>query len=132
MFETSLKSKLVTIFGVPKATFDMVSESREHNCLFISVDRAITWQSFNKATAEVRGSIALYMDSNKLPFGFFMRRLKDADPADHKDLFFFNMDQNEKYFGNLVERSCEFVYFYNAEYNDDFGELTSVTFEDEA
>lgn len=129
-FETSLQNKLKTIFGVPKVSFDLPSESKEQRCLFISVNQVKTNTNTRLSHFKVEGSILMYMQSNQLPFGYFARRIAAANANLTEDFFFYNFE-NEKFYQNLVERRCDFVYLHTHEDTaKDLGELTSLEIED--
>jgi hypothetical protein len=126
VFEKALKAKLLTIFGLAKASFESPSEAKEQECIFIKVDSNVSSVKQGLIKGRAKGSFAIFANSEKIPFGFLQKKINSAKPSDTVDIFFYNIDQNEKYFGNLVERSCGFVYFYSQQYDPDAGEMTSV------
>ena len=84
--------------------------------------------SNNSERARVNGEIVIFANADKMPFGFFSKKINQADPRLTKDLFFHNMDQNERRYQNIVERRCEFVFLYHGDYNPAKGEITSIEF----
>lgn len=131
MFENALKEKIKKLFPVGKVTYDMASmESPEQDTIFITIETARTHVTDAKARALVRGYMSVFANSEKLRFGFFNKQLANADSADTKDLFFYNIDQNAKYYGNLVERRCGFVYKFETQHDPNQGSMTSLEFED--
>jgi hypothetical protein len=128
MFKTELKTKLSNIFGLKRVTFDFPGEAKEQDILFINIDSVISSAGSGKAKAKVKGELSIFADTEKLPFGFFNKKINLALNADTIDLFFYEFDQNGEYFGNLVERKVKFVYFYNKQYDPDQGLITSITF----
>jgi hypothetical protein len=135
MFETSLKDALVTVFGIPKVTYEAPSEAKEQQCLFVKIDSATSSIRNGVALAKVMGTISIFANSDKLPFGFFAKRIQRSEPDDTSAFYFYNMDKSEQYFGNLVERTCSFVYFYSEQYDPNGGLITSmestITFDEE-
>lgn len=129
MFEKELKRRLEQIFGIPKVSFDLPGESLEQGVLFIDVSDARSCVKHERETAKVTGSIVIYSQADRLPFGFFSKKINQASAELTQGLFFFNMDENTKTQVNLVERRCGFVFLYSGEYDPDNGELTSVEFE---
>jgi hypothetical protein len=130
MFKKDLSEKLKTIFGFSKVTFDAPSDAFEQDTLFIEISECRSRASQGKAYAKVFGSVIVFSQENKLPFGFFNKRIEKAEHRLTKDLFFFNVDvTNEASPATLVnisERRASFVYFYNAQYDPALGELTTL------
>lgn len=133
MFRKELEEKLKAIFGVKKVTFDEPGESYEQDCIFVEVLESQANTGQGKATAKVTGAIVMYSQRNKLAYGFFNKRLQNADPALTKPFFFFDIDveaQNSPArLQNISERRASFVYLYSAQYDPNQGQLTSVDFD---
>jgi hypothetical protein len=129
MFEKSLKGKLERIFGFKKVTFDHPSESQEQECIFIEVTSSRSSIKDGREISKTTGKLKVFASSEKMPFGFFAKRIKSALESDTKDLFFYDMDENSGYFGSLVERSMSFVYFFDSQYDPNLGTITSITLE---
>jgi hypothetical protein len=131
VFENSLKEKIKTLFPFAKVTMDMPSgDTPEQDTIFITVETCRTQVGDVSAKALVRGYMSVYANSEKLKFGFFNKQLATADIADTKNLFFYNIDTNAKYYGNLVERRCGFIYMFSAQHDPDKGSMTSLQFGD--
>lgn len=129
MFEKSLAEKLGRIFGLNRVSYEAPKdETREQECIFIKVDKAMSSIREGVQKARAQGSIVMYVNSEKMPFGFINKKIQQARSEDTKDLFFYNIDQNQKYYGNLVERSSDFVYFHSAQYDPNQGEINSIEF----
>lgn len=137
MFEASLKSKLSQIFGFRKTTYDAPSVDSstgtyEQQVLFIDITQATTRACNGKAYCHVRGSMTVFAQMNKLPFGYFNKRIEQADPELTKDLFFYDIDLNPASsparIQNIAERRVSFIYLYSTEYDPDQGEMTSLEF----
>ncbi len=129
MFEASLKEKLKLIFDFDKVTFDDPGEAEEQECIFIQVDKsqakiAPPWQS-----CKVDGKITVYCNADKMPFGYMMKKIQESDPANTADLFFFDQEESQNRFQNIVARTMSFVYFYKSQYNPEVGEITSINLE---
>lgn len=137
MFKASLEKKLKAIFGVSKVTFNAPSDAFEQDCIFIELEGApliSTGGGSAKAQerAKVTGSIVMFSQDNKLPYGFFNKRLEQASATDKAGLAFYNLDQDvassPARIQNIHERRCRFVFFYKGEYDPNQGELDEVVF----
>lgn len=128
MFRKSLEASLKNIFDLPKVTYDQPSEEREQDCIFVSItDVKTTFKELDKkALCRATGELTVYAQNNKLPFGFFQKKIKSAQNSDTINFFFYNVEENLKYFGNLVERKCNFIYFYSTQYDPDVDLIESV------
>ena len=71
----------------------------------------------------------------RLPFGFFAKRIENADPELTKNFFFFDLDANAlnspARLQDISEIRGRFVFLYSAEYDPNQGELTSIELGDE-
>lgn len=128
MFRESLSEKLKKIFQIKAVSFDQPSEAKEQQVIFVSVESAISQVTKGRAVVRVSGGFSVFVNSDKLPFGYFNKRIEQASFEDTADLFFYNIDQNQKYFGNLVERRVSFIYFYDSQYDPAAGEISSINF----
>ncbi len=132
MFRKEMQEKLHRIFGLAKTTYDAPSESFEQDTLFIHVEEAKNRVTQGKAFSKVSASIAVFSQDNKLPFGFFHKRISQADLADTRDFLFTDFDvdvaQSPARLQNIHERRARFTYLYQAQYDPNQGELTEVEF----
>jgi len=127
MFEESLKTKFDQIFGLKlPTTLDDVGESEEQDRLFLTVSSCVPSIKDGYATERVEGEAFMYGSSEKLPFGFFAQAIRNADQDLKKDMFFYDLETNNKTENNIVRRSFRFVYFYNEQYDPRIGSITSV------
>lgn len=126
MFEKKLLEDLKAIFEVDKVTFDMPSNQGEQTCIFVEVDVAVPTITDNSESYRVNGNILIYSPNNKLPFGFFMKQIIKSG-ARAKDFHFFNFEENDKRFQNIVARTLSFVYFFNGQYDPSKGTINSLT-----
>ncbi len=126
MFESTLEEKLKRIFDVKKVTFAEPGESAEQECIFIGVEHSTNAIKDKRAKAKVTGTISMFGNADKLPFGFFSKRIAQADASDTVDLFFHDFESNTRRYQNLVQRACSFVYFFDSQYDPDTGTITSI------
>lgn len=135
MFKKDLQEKLSRIFGIKKVTFDEPGESYEQDTLFVEIQEAPSNAGQGTVSAKVRGSVVLFSQRNKLPYGYFNKKISQAAAADKKDLFFFDIDvealNSPARIQNISERRTSFVYLYSAQYDPAQGELKKLTFEEE-
>ena len=127
MFEKELSEKFSTIFNIEKVTYDSPGDSQEQNCIFIDIDNCNSTIKDGKALAIVQGNAYMYAPANKLPFGFFAKAIKKADPKLTKDLFFFNIENNSQRFQNIIQRGFSFQYFYRGQFDPEIGTITGLT-----
>ncbi len=126
MFESSLKAKLKKIFDMKKVTYDHSGKDFEQECIFIEVESCKSTIKDALQIAEVRGKLKVFATNDKLPYGYFNKKIAQADNTDTKDLFFYEIEDNSGYYGNLVERSMSFVYFFSSQHNPNLGTITSI------
>lgn len=126
MFESELKEKLLRIFGLKRVEFYMESESREQECLFVNVEDTKTRFKDGEINIRVIGSVRMFADLGKMPFGYFAKCISLADNEDTKNFFFSELESNSKIYGNIVERSFSFTYFFNSQFDPKIGTITSL------
>lgn len=127
--EDSLREKLEAIFKVKKISFNEPGESREQDCLFISIDDSRPKISDNKCRYRISGRCLIYGRNDKVKIGFFSKAISQADADLTKDFFFHDFESNTKTYGEIVQRGFSFVYFFTEQYDPDTGDLTSLTTE---
>lgn len=128
MFEKALKAKLIEIFDIERASFDMPSESLEQEVLFIEVETARNRINDGVKTSRVEGNVKVFVNADKFPFGYFTKQIDKAKASLTADIFFFNIEDSKKIYKNIVERSFSFVYFYKDQYDPRQGTITSIEF----
>ncbi len=130
MFKAEMTKKLKGIFGVSKVTFDEPGDSFEQDCIFVEVQECFSNTGQGRASAKVAGALVMFSQNEKLPFGFFNKRLQNAKAELTKDFFFFDIDVDAKNsparLQNISERRASFVYLYSAQYDPNQGEMTSL------
>lgn len=127
MFEQELADKFKRIFGLKKVTYDRPGETQEQECLFIEVETSNNSIKDGRAIGRVTGKATLFGPSDKIPFGFFSKRIRNADPDDTHDLFFSDFETNTRLYQNKVQRDFSFVYFFNSQYDPETGSIDEVT-----
>lgn len=136
MFQSELLEKLESIFGIKKVTFLAPSESFEQDTLFVEIESAKSRASKGKKVySKVTGSLSVFAREGRLPFGFFTKRIEQADAELVKDFFFFDLDVNvlnsPARVQDISEIRGKFVFLYSAEYDPNQGSLTSIELGDE-
>ncbi len=130
MFRVELETRLKRIFGLPKVTFSMPGESYEQDTLFVEVKSSPARVTKGNVYAKVTGSIYIFSQNQNFPFGFFAKRIQNAELEDTKDFFFFDMDQNAlnspARLQNISEIRGRFMFLYSAQYDPNQGVITSV------
>ncbi len=126
MFEKDLSAKLKRVFDLDKVTYDMPSDSEEQECLFISIATAKNQVKDGLFVGKVTGTLTIHGNSEKMPYGYFTKRLSQSEPADIKDLFLYNFEENKMTIGNITQRSADFIYLFSLQYDPNMGEITSL------
>ncbi len=134
-----MASKLQQIFAFKKSTYNAASAnsstgSFEQDVLFIEILESKSRARDGKVTAQVSGSIVTFAQVDKLPYGYFQKRITIAPPEATKDFFFFDIDLNPvnspARIQNISERRLRFVYLYSSQFDPEHGELTSLEIEE--
>lgn len=132
MFRKELHTVMHKIFGLEKTTYSAPSDAFEQDTLFIEVQDVQSNAGEGKASCKVTGAVVIFSQGNKLPYGFFNKKIQQAKPEYKKDLFFFDIDtdavNSPARIQNIHERRCSFIYLYKEQYDPNQGELTSVVF----
>lgn len=128
MYEDELKNIFEKIFLIKKVTFDQPGEAIEQDVLFISVNSSQSTIKGSKELSRVEGSCFIYSQSDRLKFGYLDKMIQKADPSYTKNIFFFNVDTNEKTYQNLIQRGFDFMFFYKNQYDPVKGSITSISF----
>lgn len=135
MFRPELQKTLAAIFGVAKTTYDAPSDQFEQDVLFVDVTDCKSNAGQGKVTAKVTGTLTMFSQANRLPFGFFNKKISQAAFALTKSIFFFDIDvdvaASPARIQNISERRTSFVFLYSAQFDPDQGSLTSLQFDDE-
>lgn len=130
-----MASKLQAIFEMRKTTFDVPSVnpqtgSFEQDTLFIEINECNSRVTEGKQFARVTGSLVVFTQTDKMPYGFFNKKIQQASYDLTRHFFFFDIDLNPvtspARIQNITERRARFVYLYQGDYDPEHGELTSV------
>lgn len=127
MFEKALAEKFKKVFGLQNVRWERPSESNEQEAVFIEVDTPMIRIRDGIEQARVSGRALVYVRGAKMPFGYFQKCIA-AHPEACRDIVFFNIDQDVKTYYDLVQRSFEFTYFFNSQFDPETGTLNQVTF----
>ena len=126
MFRESLKENLKAIFDLKKVTFDQVGESLEQECIFIEIDNSVNAIQEYKETAKVNGRLRIFASQDKLPYGYFQKKIQSAPTEYTKDLFFYDIEGNTNIQNNIVERTMSFQYLFTSQHDPNLGTITSI------
>ncbi len=131
MFEAALVAKFKKIFDL-KVSMDLSQikfsdkgYSGEQETLFIEVLSSLSRIKDAKQLARVMGKCTIFANADKLPFGYFAKQIELAG-GECADVFFHDLEGSVNVYGNLVQRSFNFVYFFNSQYNPEVGTMTSI------
>ncbi len=134
MFKADLKARFDRIFDVDNTTFEAPqADTPEQDVLFIEIlDCRPRMSAANggRATAKVIGAVVMFSQANRMPFGFFSKRIEQADHADTKNLIFeheIDIPNSPARMQNIHERRLGFTFLYDSQYDPSRGELTSMT-----
>jgi hypothetical protein len=132
MFEKSLIEKFERIFDMKcsldlsKIKFTEQGYSGEQECLFIEIASSRNSIKEKRQVAHITGQVKVFANADKLPFGYFSKKIAEADPDDTHDLFFYDIEDNSNLYLNVVQRTFSFRYFFDSQYNPSLGTITSV------
>lgn len=132
MFETALIEKFNRIFDMKvsldlsKIKFSDVGYSGEQDCIFVEVNSSYNQISTGRARAKIVATAKVFANADKLPFGYFSKKLAAAKVGDLNDIFFYNFEDNSNLFLNVVQRTFSFVYFFDSQYNPALGTINPV------
>jgi len=117
--------KLTRIFGIKKVTFDRPSDSKEQECVFIDVTKPQIKIVDAREIAKIEGVIRVFANSEKLPFGYFAKKIQLAKIEDTRG-FFFGPEENEGTFRNIAQRKFDFTFLFDSQYDPNIGTLESI------
>lgn len=131
MFRKDLEERLTKIFGIKRVRFDAPGESQEQDTLFVDVKESVSRAGSPQESARVTGDIVVFSQYGKLPYGFFAKKVEQAEWPLSRPLF-FGVEANDEIHGNVVERRIPFTFIYQAQYDPTQGELSEIQFGDSA
>lgn len=132
MFEASLIETFESIFDMKvsmdlsKIKFTDQGYSGEQECIFIEIASSRNKIKDKRQYARVTGQIKVFANADKLPFGYFSKKIAEANNDLTHDLFFYDFESNTNLYLNVVQRTLSFIYFFNSQYNPALGTITSV------
>jgi hypothetical protein len=134
VFRKDLKARLDKIFGLKKSTYDAPGESFEQDTLFIQIDPGSRQRvTGGKAYAKVTGTLTVFSQADKLPYGFFHKSIHRAAKELTSPIFFFDVDtdiaNSPARVQNIHERQARFVFLWSGQYDPNQGELTELKVE---
>ncbi len=140
MFRKDLERRLKLIFGFKKVTFSAPSDGSEgtfeQDTCFVELEDCKSNAGFGQATAKVQGTIRTFTQDDKMPYGFFNKKIQQANAELTASLFFYETDTNvassPARIQNIHERRMRFVFLYSEQYDPNQGELTSLELEETA
>lgn len=129
MFELDLQRKLERIFGIKKVTYLSADPAApEQDCLFVEVESVATRMQAaggGRQTAKVTGTLLVFSQSERTTYGFFGKRVENANAEDTRGLF-IGRETNEGNIENVCARRVSFQFLYDSQYDPDRGELNEL------
>jgi hypothetical protein len=126
MDKDDFKKRIARIFGIDQVTFNAPGETLEQEKVFVRINQVKSHYKDGTWISRATGDLLFYANMDKLPFGYFQRKIAEADPLDSKDFFFFDLEQSQPIFQNIGEFSLSFIYFFNGQYHPDKGIIQSI------
>lgn len=126
MFEKQLAAQLKRIFDLDKVSFDRPGQSQEQEAVFVEIESARARVKDKRQIARVTGTLRIFAQAEKLPYGYITKAIAAADPADTRGLFFYNFEENKGTFRNIAERSAQFLYLFDSQFDPNVGTLNQV------
>lgn len=126
MIEDLISTKLKSVFGLSKVTFDLPGESLEQDCLFIDLNTSHLNVKDGQFTGRVEGEAKVYTQRSKMPIGYFAKCIAKHGQGDAKQFFFYDIEETTKTFQNLVERSFGFIFFFDSQYDPEVGTINTI------
>ncbi len=134
MFRKDLLRRLEAIFQFDKTTMLAASDAYEQDTLFVEILSSrsrVSGANGGTETARVVGTLIVFSQEDRLPYGFFTKRIEQAAADLKAPLFFYDIDvddvESPARLQNLHERRTSFLFLYDSQYDPDRGSLTSLT-----
>lgn len=133
MFQKDLKKKMERIFGFKKTTFNTPSKEFEQDTLFVNIDQCKPRITQGKEIADVLGTLTIYSQHDKLPFGFIAKQLQLANKSDKEKLFFYDFEEDPAgspaRLVNISERRVRFRFLYEGQFDPNQGLMEGLQME---
>lgn len=126
MFENELSEKLKKIFDVKKVSFDAPGEAMEQETLFIEVSNFRSFVKDQRVVGKADAKAYYFSTNQKLPFGYWAKKIALADTDDSESFFFYDLEQNSQIFRDKIQRAFSFVYFFNRQFDPEKGTISSI------
>lgn len=126
MYEATLLETFRRIFDFKRATYDLPSESQEQETLFVEIKTSDNRCTDGRFLARVTGQIVVFCNVEKLPYGYFGKKIAEASASDTANLFFFDMEQNAGTFASISQRSLSFIYLFDSQHNPISETITGI------
>ncbi len=123
-----MQEQLKRILDLDKVTFDIPGESQEQEAAFIQVETAQTRLVDKRQIARVTGTLRIFANSEKMPYGYLSKQLAKAASSDTRSWTFHKFDENRGTYRNIVERLATFTYLFDSQFDPSLGTITSVDF----
>lgn len=126
--QSSLEALFKKIFDFKDVSFSAPGEAREQEKLFVEVELCRTRILDKREISRVQGKASVFVNGDKVPFGYFAKCIANH-PDETKDLFFSDIEENQRLYENIVQRGFSFVYLFDSQYDPDLGTLNQVDIE---
>lgn len=126
MFKKAMSTSLQNIFDLEKVSFDTPSDSKEQDCIFVEIQSSKNQIKDGTEVAKVMGKLVVFANMDKLPYGYFSKKIKAANASDTKPFYFYDFEESSGVFLNIIQMSLSFVYFFNSQYDPAMGTITSI------
>jgi hypothetical protein len=126
VFEKQLAAQLKAMFDFDKVTYDLPGESKEQEGIFIEIESAKCRVIDARQIARVVGTLHVFANADKLPYGYFSKKIAEAKPEHSKGLFFYDFEENKGTVRNIVERSLGFLFLFDSQYDPAIGTLNEI------
>lgn len=135
MFKHAIQTKLRGILGY-KVSFNAPSESFEQEVGFIAIAQTRTSAGQGRIRAKVTGYVSVFAQTDKMPFGYFAKKIAQAKAEHRAGFFFFDIDENvlnsPARMVNLAERRVSFVYLVDEQYDPNQGAMAGFSIKQKA
>ena len=123
--QDALETQIKAIFDLDKVTFDHPGESMEQECAFIDVKKNHCRVKDAREVAKLEGTLHIFAQVSKLPLDYFGKCIDLAAAEDKRGLVFLN-PENRGTFGNIAERTIDFVFLFDSQYDPNLGTFDSI------
>ncbi len=119
MFREDLKRRLEKIFGMKVSYND--PGSFEQDTIFVEILQGKVTATKGWSYAKVTGSLQVFTQTEKMPYGFFAKRINSAGKELTGPLHFQDIDtdvpSSQARTMNIHERRCGFLFLFKEQYD---------------